>query len=135
MKSVAIDTNVLVTYRLKRKPHVEKAKRLFEQCLDGKINIILIEGALLETEWVLRSFYKQAKEDILAFFQELIRVDNLITRDKENIEFALNLYKTSTGISFTDCVILTQIQSFNPDEFLTFDEHLKKFYHENLELS
>lgn len=133
MKSVAIDTNVLLTYRLKRKPYFEKAKRLFEQCLDNKAKIILVDEALLEVEWVLRSFYRQTKEEIIEFFQELIHIDNLIMRNKENAEFVLNIYKNSTGISFTDCVIITQIQNFNPDEFLTFDEHLKKFYHANLE--
>ena len=45
----------------------------------------------------------------------------------ETIE-SLNLYENSSKVSFTDCVILKQIHNFGPDEFLKFDENLKKAY-------
>lgn len=130
MKTTAIDTNALLNYRLERKPYFQDVKKVFERCLENKEEIFIPNLVFLESEWVLRSYYGQSKDQIIKFFQELLLLDNVVLKDKKEIELALNLYKTSTGISFTDCVILNQIQSFEPDEFLTFDENLKKIYKE-----
>ena len=131
MKTLALDTNALLNYRLERKPYFREVKRSFELCLDGKAEIFIPEPVFLKCEWVLRSFYKQSKDQIIKFSQELLLLDGIILKDKKELELALNLYKNSPGISFTDCVILNQIQSFGPDEFLTFDEDLKKVYQED----
>lgn len=131
MKTIALDTNALLNYRLERKPYFQEVKKVFELCLDGKEEIFIPSPVFLECEWVLRSYYKQSKDQIIIFFQELLLLDGIILKDKKDLELALNLYKNSSGISFTDCVILNQIQSFGPDEFLTFDENLKKVYQED----
>lgn len=128
MKTTAVDTNAILNYRLERKPYFQKAKELFELCLEGKQEVFIPNAVFLECEWVLRSYYKQTKDQIIKFFQELLLLDNVVIKDKKEIELALNLYKNSSGVSFTDCVILNQIQGFEPDEFLTFDEDLKKIY-------
>jgi hypothetical protein len=52
----------------------------------------------------------------------------VIIKDREELELALNLYRDTVGVSFTDCLILIQIQNFQPDDFLIFDENLKKLY-------
>lgn len=131
MKTTAIDTNALLNYRLERKPYFQQVKKVFERCLEDKEEVFIPNLVFLECEWVLRSYYEQSKDQIIRFFQELLLLDNVILKDKKEIELALNLYKGSTGISFTDCVILNQIQSFGPDEFLTFDDNLKKVYQED----
>lgn len=130
MKTVAIDTNALLNYRLKREPYFAEVKSLFESCLGGKTQIFIPEVVFLENEWVLRSYYKQSKDQITRFFQELLLVDNVVLKDKKEIELALNLYKNAPGISFTDCLIIHQVHAFQPDEFLTFDKDLKKVYQE-----
>ena len=132
MKTTAVDTNAILNYRLERKPYFQQVKKLFERCLEGKEEVFIPQAVFLECEWVLRSFYKQSKDQIIKFFQELLLLDNIVLKDKKDIELALNLYRNSSGVSFTDCVILIQIQSFQPDEFLTFDENLIKLYQENL---
>ncbi len=131
MHTTALDTNAILNYRLDRKPHSDKVKTIFERALDGKEQIFIPTVVFLECEWVLRSFYKQSKDQIVKFFQELLLVDNILLQDKKDLELALNLYK-SYSISFSDCMILIQIQNFQPDEFLTFDENLLKVFQENL---
>lgn len=131
MRTIALDTNALLNYRLERKPYFQEVKKSFELCLEGKREIFIPSPVFLECEWVLRSYYKQSKDQIIKFFQELLLLEGIILKDKKDLELALNLYKGSSGISFTDCVILNQIQSLGPDEFLTFDENLKKIYQEN----
>lgn len=128
MKTVGFDTNVLVTLKIGRQPGFSKAKTCLEDCIKGEIKIFIPLPAFLETEWVLRSFYKQPKEKIVEFFEELTLIENVFITNKSNVLFALNLYKYSKKISFTDCLILTQIKDQNVDKFLTFDENLLKLY-------
>src|SRR3990167_6278696 len=126
MKTVAVDTNVLVTYLIGREPDFKTTKQLFQQCLEGKLRLFIALPVFLETEWVLRSFYQQPKETIIKFFDQLLLINNLITDDNDNINFSLNLYKNSS-ISFTDCIIIKQVHSREYD-FLTFDKDLEKFF-------
>lgn len=133
MKTVGIDTNVLLTYRLQREPGFKKANDLFKDCVEGTIQIFLPSAVILETEWTLRSNYKQSREQVITFFKELLHIDALIIKDKSDIEHALSLYEVSSGVGFTDCFILVQIQDNGADSFLTFDEKLKKFYQKNFD--
>lgn len=128
-KIVAIDTNVLLDYRLKRNPGFNKVRPLFEDCLEGRIQIFIPSIVFPELEWVLRSFYKQPKELIVKFLESLLALEGVLTESKSAIQNALNIFSQS-NLKFTDSIILTQVENFKPDEFLTFDESLKKIYQE-----
>lgn len=126
-KIVAVDTNVLLDYRLKRNPGFNKVRPLIENCLEGRIQIFIPNIVFPELEWVLRSFYKQPKELILKFLESLLVLDGVLTEAKFAMQSALNIF-SQTNLNFTDSIILTQIENFKPDEFLTFDEEMKKIY-------
>ncbi len=126
-KIVAVDTNVLLDYRLKRNPGFNKVRPLFEDCLEGKIRIFIPNIVFPELEWVLRSFYKQPKELIVKFLESLLSLEGVSTDNKSAIQNALSIFSQS-NLKFTDSIILTQVENFGPDEFLTFDENLKKIY-------
>lgn len=128
MKTTAIDTNALLNYLLERNPHFQQVKSLFERCMTGTEEVFIPQPVLLECEWVMRSVYHHTKNQIIKFFQELLLIKNVILNEREQFELAINLYNTAISVSFTDCLILTQIQNFAPDEFLTFDEDLRKLY-------
>ena len=127
MKTIGIDSNVLISLRLKR-PGYLKAKHYLQQCLAGKLNLFLPQATILETDWVLRSVYKHPKERIIEYFEELLLVPNITSDQKQSVVAALSLYKTTHNVSFTDCVIAQQIHSREYD-FLTFDEDLEKLFH------
>lgn len=128
-KTIAVDTNVLLDYRLKRRPGFSKIERLINDCLSGNLQIFIPDIVFPELEWVLRSYYKEPKEKIIEFLEELLSLEGVIMREKIEIEQALLLFQ-QINIKLTDAIILNQIQSFRPDEFLTFDENLKKIYQE-----
>ena len=130
MKSIGIDTNVLLSLRLKRQPGFAQIDQLFQQCLAGKLQVFIPEIVLPEIEWVLRTVYKQQRELVAAFLYDLLQADGIMMEDKPLMKQAVSIFRGS-NFKFTDCVILTQIQSFGPDEFLTFDENLKKIYQED----
>lgn len=126
-KIVAVDTNVLLDYRLKRNPGFNKVQPLMEDCLNNKIQIFIPNIVFPEIEWVLRSFYKQPKELILKFLESLLALEGVLTENKSVIQNALSIFSQS-NLTFTDSIILIEIENFSPDEFLTFDEDLKKIY-------
>jgi len=127
MKTVGIDTNALLSFRLQREPTSNEVKKLFEQSLENKTKLYIPFPVILEVEWVLRSYYKQNKEAILPFFEEMLLLGNVLTDYKEEIKFALNLYRNSNKISFTDAIIVSIVKSKGYD-FLTFDRDLEKTY-------
>lgn len=130
-KIVAVDTNVLLDYRLKREPGFSRALHLINNCVSNKVRIFIPGIVFPEIEWVLRSFYKQPKDLIIKFLEDLLTLEGILTEDKLNLQHALNIFRQS-NTKFTDSIILTQIQNFQPDEFLTSDEDLKKLYQKNL---
>lgn len=132
MKTIAIDTNVLLDFQRGRIPGFNKVRQLFEDCLDGKVQIFIPQIVFAELEWVLRSYYKEPKEKIIEFFEELLALEGAILTDKSQMQQTLLLFKQS-NIKFTDAIIFIQIQNFQPDEFLTFDEDLKKLYNEHVD--
>jgi len=127
VKTLGTDTNVLITLKLHRQPGFNKARSCLENCLDGKIKLFIPSPAFLETEWVLRSYYEYPKEKIVEYFEEIIAIENVISENKDEIKIALNLFKQYQGISFTDSLLITQIQNRNYD-FLTFDKALDKLF-------
>lgn len=127
IKTVAVDTNALLDYCLQRQPGFKKTKELIKDCLNKKSKIFIPDIVFPEVEWVLRSFYKQPKGFIINFLEELLILEGVILENKLDMEQALNILKQS-NIKFTDCIILAQMQRIKPDEFLTFDEDLQKFY-------
>lgn len=128
-KIIAVDTNVLLDYRLKRRPGFSKIERFINDCLSGNLQIFIPDIVFPELEWVLRSYYKEPKEKIIEFLEELLSLEGVKCREKIEIEQALLLFQ-QLNIKLTDAIILNQIQSLKPDEFLTFDENLKKIYQE-----
>ena len=131
MKIIGADTNVLISLRLKRDKQSKKAQSLFEDCLNERLQIYIPSIVIVETEWVLRSYYKQSKDEIIEFLEEILLIKNVIMQDKKLYRIVLETFRT-TNLDLIDCVIITQIQDFKVDTFLTFDENLKKLYENKL---
>lgn len=129
MKTTGLDTNVLITLKLERQTGFDEARSLLFKCLEGKVQLFIPTAAFLETEWVLRSYYKYPKKKIIEYFEELLVIDNVISDNKDELTTAIHTFKEKNTISFTDSVIITQIQT-RGYEFLTFDEDLQKIYKE-----
>lgn len=127
MKILAIDTNVLLDFQLKRHPRFNQVKKIFEDCVDKKIQIFIPQVVFPEIEWVMRSHYKESKDKIIDFFEELLDLEGVILENKPEMQQAVNIFKFA-NIKFTDSIIAAQMQRIKPDEFLTFDEDLQKFY-------
>lgn len=96
-----IDTNVLLRFR----EGVPGAVRFVETLqYGGRMKYYILAVVLEETEWVLRSVYKQEKKMILMFINALVLLPGIKVVYKYNIGKALDLYQEN-NVKFMDCVI------------------------------
>lgn len=110
---IAFDTNLLV--RLAVNDNEEQAS-IAERLLNEH-EVFVSRTVLLETEWVLRSVYKQLRGNIAGFFEQVLNTTNLYVEDATNVKFALEWYQL--GADFADAMHLCICQQY---EFQTFDE-------------
>ena len=82
--------------------------------------ILLPVTIVMETEWVLRSWYKYKRADIAAAILDIIDSETVTTPDEPAIRWALTRY--AAGADLADMLHLTR--SRRADAFVTFDQAL-----------
>jgi len=118
---LGVDTNVLVRYLTRDdKSQYEKARRLIDRELAKGEPVLLSLLVLLETEWVLRSRYELAKEDIVTAFSALLDTADLALEDEPSVENAVYSWKNSAA-DFADCLIEARNRRLGCRATATFD--------------
>ena len=97
---IAFDTNLLV--RLAVNDDEEQAE-IAEQLLNSN-EVFVSRTVLLETEWVLRSVYKNSRSDIANYLERILITKNLILENAVEVTHALECYKL--GVDFADAIHL-----------------------------
>lgn len=97
---IAFDTNLLV--RLAVNDDEEQAE-IAESLLAGN-EVFISRTVLLETEWVLRSVYKNSHEEIALYFENVLITENVTVENAIEANHALNWYKL--GADFADAMHL-----------------------------
>lgn len=114
---IAFDTNLLI--RLAVNDDQYQAE-IAEQLLQSN-QVFLSRTVLLETEWVLRSCYKNSSENIAQFMQALLDNENILIENADSVALAINWYHL--GADFADALHLSTSGTAN---FYTFDQSFCK---------
>lgn len=123
MKAIVVDTNILLDIILKREPSYGKHLSIFQSAQKHELEIIIVTPVFLEFEWVLRSYYKIEKTQLIIYLVGL--VDSFKVENNKIITKALSLYQTNSVISLTDSVIVAEKLLRYPEaNFLTNDKNL-----------
>jgi predicted nucleic-acid-binding protein len=102
---LGIDTNVLVRFLVQDdRAQFEKAQRLIKREAGLGEPVFISQLVLLEVEWVLRSRYGFAKNEILRAFSGMLDSVELSIEDEPSVEQALFTWKESNA-EFADCII------------------------------
>ena len=102
---LGVDTNVLVRFLVRDdEAQFEKARKLIKREVAAGRRIFVSQLVLLESEWVLRSRYKQPKNLIIAAISGLLDATDVRFEDEPAIEEALFIWKDTTA-DFADCLI------------------------------
>jgi predicted nucleic-acid-binding protein len=116
---LAVDTNVVVRFLVDDDPPQHKrAVALFRAH-----TIWLPKTVLLETEWVLRSAFGLAAQDIARALQGLTRLPGVRCEDPRAIQWAIEAL--SAGMDFADALHLSASQQAD-EGFASFDARFVK---------
>lgn len=120
--SIAIDTNVLVRLLVRDdEAQFAAARRLVDQAEASGEPVLIVLGALLETEWVLRSRYRLDKASIAGTFNALLESSDVEFEHRPTVEEALYVWAQQQGADFTDCLLSARAAHLGRSRFLTFD--------------
>ena len=102
---LGVDTNVLVRFLVRDdEAQFEKARKIIRREVDSEEYVFVSLMVVLETEWVLRSLYKQSKNEILEVISGLLESIDVQFEDEPAIEESLLVWKDSAA-DFADCLI------------------------------
>ena len=122
----ALDTNVLVRYVVQDdREQFEAAKRLIARCVNNGQTIFVPVTVVLELEWVLRSNFEFAKDDIVQVLASLFSAVELDFESERALEVALQLFRDGAA-DFADCVHVALALQAGESPLWTFDKRASK---------
>lgn len=122
----ALDTNVLLRYLVRDdSAQFSVASRLIQKCVANGESLFVPVSVAVELEWVLRSAYGFAKEDVMRTFSELLSTVELTFQDERAIEVALALFRDHAA-DFADCVHVALASQAGEAPLWTFDRQASK---------
>jgi len=114
---IAVDTNIIIRLAMRDDEiHYQKVLSLLSEH-----QFFISQTVQLEIEWVLRSRYKQPREEIANFFTLLLQKNKIICENEEDLINAICWYRL--GADFADALHLAHSKSL---PFYTFDERFCK---------
>lgn len=118
---LGIDTNVLVRFLVQDdNMQFERARKLIKREIKAGRRVFVSQLVLLETEWVLRSRYDIAKDEIITTISELLDSTDIQFEDEATVEEALFIWKDASA-EFADCLIGTRNRTLGCSATATFD--------------
>lgn len=117
----AVDTNVVI--RLLARDDEKQTQRAEDFIAGGAWVSWLV---LAETVWVLESVYELTKAPICTAVSMLLEHQQLVVQDTDVVRFALDDYRESRGVGFTDCLVVAIARKHGHVPLGTFDRKLSK---------
>jgi predicted nucleic-acid-binding protein len=122
----ALDTNVLVRYIVQDDPsQLAAAKRLIRRCVAEASTLFVPVTVVLELEWVLRSSFAFAKDDVLMTLSALFSAAELTFESERALEVALQLFRKGSA-DFADCLHVALATQAGEQPLWTFDKSASK---------
>ena len=122
----ALDTNVLVRYVVEDDAvQLAAAKRLVNRCVAAGVTLFIPVTVVLELEWVLRSNFGFAKDEVMLALSNLFSAAELTFESERALEVALQLFRESS-VDFADCVHIALCAQAGEQPLWTFDKGAAK---------
>lgn len=117
-----IDANIIIRFLVSdQEEKIEKIKKLFE---DGKEKLILTDVTVAEIIWVLSSYYKQEKEEIVEEIISLLEVPTVVS-NKSLLTQALSYFR-EYPIDYIDAYLLAYTKENNLQGIVSYDKSIDK---------
>lgn len=123
---IFIDTNYFLRFLLNDiSDQHELVKKLFVEASEGKENLITSSIVFFEIYWVLSSFYKKEKTEIVEILQKILKLTFIRLLDREILINSVTLFG-QINLDLEDCYNLYFAKYQKVTLFKTFDKKLEK---------
>ena len=125
-KRAVIDTNLLVRYLTEDDPSkANDVKRLLLKAGQGEIRLLIPSVVIAELVWVLQSFYKLERSEIVPLLNAILHTHGVEVSDKTVVSDAIAIYRDE-AIDFIDAWIVAFAKAAEVRAIYTFDrKHFK----------
>lgn len=123
-----VDTNYFLRFLLADQEEQHKtAKALFKKAAAGAVDLFTSLIVFFEVYWVLSSFYKKDKKELIEKLEGLLSMTFITYQDRDVLAGAVRVFK-ETPLDLEDAYNLTYASKNGANELKTFDQQLQKVY-------
>lgn len=126
---IALDTNALVRLAVGDDP--DQAARVQQAVLHAQernVPVLILDGVLMETAWVLISGYGYAREDVAELIETLLSSNAYAFQDRDMLHLAV--LKLRQGGDLADILFALTAKSQGADTMLSFDRKFQALFPE-----
>ena len=125
-KRAVIDTNLLVRFLTEDDPSkANDVKRLLLKAAQGEISLLIPSVVIAELVWVLQSFYKLERSEIVPLLNAILHTHGVEVSDKTVVSDAIAIYRDE-AVDFIDAWIVAFAKAAEVRAIYTFDrKHFK----------
>lgn len=121
-----IDTNYLLRFLLKDiNSQYQEAKQLLLKGARGEERLVTSTIVFFELYWVLSSYYKKDKSDLVVLLKKILDLDFVVLKERYILRDSVKHFN-NTNLDIEDCYNLSFAKTHKIKEFKTFDEKLAK---------
>jgi predicted nucleic-acid-binding protein len=121
-----IDTNVFLRFLTTDKEKMPKSLlTFFSKLKNGETKVFCLDLVFFQVIFVLKSFYKVEKEEIINKMLNLLSFEGLYMKDKRVIERTLEMWKNHPG-DIIDCYIVANMEKSGEKEIVSYDKKIEK---------
>ncbi|MEA1877930.1 MAG: PIN domain-containing protein [Bacteroidota bacterium] len=122
-----LDTNVLVRFLTCDRSQKYRSLYIFFESLEyGKMRVELKLIVLFQVCFVLKSFYKVPKTDIVTGIVNLFEYKGIIIKDKKNIRRMMEIWSDNT-LDIVDCYLIACLEGDTQNLLYSYDHDFDKF--------
>lgn len=125
MKSVVVDTNVVLSFVTDRDPHQQRAAAwLFEHAASGEHRIVLPQVVLIEIVYVLQNLYRTPVAEIAGLLDDLLGMPHVVADNEVPWHAVLEIWPSRIR-DFADAVLMTVART-GDHKVASFDRKLSR---------
>ncbi len=120
-----IDTNIFLRFLTERKENLpQDLLEFFQNLQDGSMKAKCLDIVFFQVIFVLKSFYKVNKDEIIKIMENMLSLDGLYIKNRRILEKTLELWEKHSD-DIIDCYIVANMEQDGENELYTFDKRIK----------
>ena len=122
-----LDTNVLIRFLTHDKDtKYKKLYNFFESLEHGEMRVELKLIVLFQVIFVLQSFYRVPKEQIIAGLTDLLKYKGVTIKEKKIVQRAMELW-SEEKVEIVDCYLIANLEKDSQNILYSYNRDFDKF--------